>query len=400
MSTLDLRNDISDSVNLILEDIDQHFKKIDCIGFYELFEFVSKIIKDIYEFPDDLIVFKTIQDVLLKDKCENVDVDELRNTVIELEKIPLPAQRTPEWFDFRLTRITASDLASVLNLGKYARRFEVLKTKITGIMNYSPNKYTIHGTKYEPIATSAYEIRNKTSVIEFGCLPHPVYKELGASPDGITPDGIMLEIKCPYSREIKGYPPIYYWTQMQLQLEVADLHCCDFLEINIREYETKEDYIEDTDISGKLSKKYNLEKGIVIVILKADGSEDYRYINFNQDITKQMTEAKEIINKLIDENNEEHSGFVEKYFYFQKYSCIRIYRDTFWFNSILEDVYDFWDEVDEYKKLGIEQHPKYRQKKPKKTSANPIQDYQQKKTLEFIQKFYGDKCLLDTDSDE
>ena len=82
MSTLDLRNDISDSVNLILEDIDQHFKKIDCIGFYELFEFVSKIIKDIYEFPDDLIVFKTIQDVLLKDKCENVDVDELRNTVV------------------------------------------------------------------------------------------------------------------------------------------------------------------------------------------------------------------------------------------------------------------------------------------------------------------------------
>ena len=75
-------------------------------------------------------------------------------------------------------------------------------------MNYSPNKYTIHGTKYEPIATTAYEIRNKTSVIEFGCLPHPIYTTLGASLDGITPDGIMLEIKCPYSREIKGYPPI------------------------------------------------------------------------------------------------------------------------------------------------------------------------------------------------
>ena len=69
---------------------------------------------------------------------------------------------------------------------------EVLKTKITGIMNYSPNKYTIHGTKYEPVATTAYEIRNNTSVIEFGCLPHPIYTELGASPDGITPDCIML----------------------------------------------------------------------------------------------------------------------------------------------------------------------------------------------------------------
>ena len=58
--------------------------------------------------------------------------------------------------------------------------------------------------------TIAYEIRNKTSVIEFGCLPHPIYT-IRCFPDGITPDGIMLEIKCPYSREIKGYPPIY-WT--------------------------------------------------------------------------------------------------------------------------------------------------------------------------------------------
>ena len=160
-----------------------------------LFEFVKNIVHYIFDIQDDLIVFKTIQDLLLKDKCEEQETEDLRNIVTELEKIPLPAQRTPEWFDFRLTRITASDLASVLNLGKYARRFEVLKTKITGIMNYSPNKYTIHGTKYEPVATTAYEIRNNTSVIEFGCLPHPVYTELGASPDGITPDGIMLEIK-------------------------------------------------------------------------------------------------------------------------------------------------------------------------------------------------------------
>ena len=42
---------------------------------------------------------------------------------------------------------------------------------------------------------------------------------LAASPDGITPDGVMLEIKCPLSREIKGIPPIYYWQQMQQQLD-------------------------------------------------------------------------------------------------------------------------------------------------------------------------------------
>ena len=398
MTTLDLRNELNDSLDLILDDIDENLYKINQIGFYELFEFVKSIIHNIYDVHDDLIVFKKIQDKLLKDKCENQDLDTLRKIVVDLEKIPLPAQRTPEWFQFRLTRITASDLASVLNLGKYARRFEVLKTKITGIMNYSPNKYTIHGTKYEPIATTAYEIRNKTSVIEFGCLPHPVYTTLGASPDGITPDGIMLEIKCPYSREIKGYPPIYYWTQMQLQLEVADLWCCDFLEISIKEYESREEFIEDTHIDGKLSKTWNLEKGIVIVILQADGKEDYRYVNFNQHIDKQLLEAQNIISELIEENNENHSSFVTKYFYFKKYSCIRIYRDEFWFNSILEEVDEFWSEVDEYKELGIEKHPKYRVKKEKK-EFNPV-DYQHQKTLDLLDQIYGNKCLLDSDSED
>ena len=397
MTTLDLKQDIINSVKLIVEDIDQNLQKTDFIGFYELFEFVKNIVHYIFDIQDDLIVFKTVQDLLLKDKCEEQDTEDLKNIVIELEKIPLPAQRTPEWFDFRLTRITASDLASVLNLGKYARRFEVLKTKITGIMNYSPNKYTIHGTKYEPVATTAYEIRNNTSVIEFGCLPHPVYTELGASPDGITPDGIMLEIKCPYSREIKGYPPIYYWTQMQLQLEVADLWCCDFLEISIKEYDNLEDFIEDTDITGKLSKKYNLEKGIVIIILKNDGTEDYRYINFNQSIEDQIIESDNLINSLIDENNEDYASFIKKYFYFKKYSCIRIYRDEFWFNSILSDVKDFWEEVDEYKTKGIESHPKYRVKKPKKKFN--ASNWQHQKTLDIFDKMYGDKCLLDSDSD-
>ena len=389
-------NDVSELIKLVLQDINDNFTEIKQIGFYELFEFVNDYIYSIYDIKYDLMVFKVVQDYLLKEDCISTDLEELQNTVKEIEKIPLPAQRTPEWFEFRLTRITASDLASVLNLGKYARRFEVLKTKITGIMNYSPNKYTIHGTKYEPVATAAYENRNKTSVIEFGCLPHPTIMELGASPDGITPDGIMLEIKCPYSREIKGYPPIYYWTQMQLQLQVAELYVCDFLEISIKEYETKEDFIEDTDISGCLSKSYGLEKGIVIVILKSDGKQDYRYVDFNKPIYDQIKQSKEIINELLESNNDEISCVIEKYFYFKKYSCIRIYRDDFWFKSIQPQVMEFWREVNEYKIKGIEQHPKYKNKKQKQKK---LTDYQHEKTLSLIDKFYGEKCLFDSDSD-
>ena len=46
---------------------------------------------------------------------------------------------------------------------------------------------------------------------EFGCIPHPTYPYIGASPDGINIDsesnkyGRMLEIKNIVNREITGY---------------------------------------------------------------------------------------------------------------------------------------------------------------------------------------------------
>ena len=76
----------------------------------------------------------------------------------------------------------------------------------------------------------------KTKVYDYGCLPHPKYKFLAASPDGINDDpesplfGRMLEIKNVVSRKITGIPKKEYWIQMQLQMEVCDLDECDFLE--------------------------------------------------------------------------------------------------------------------------------------------------------------------------
>ena len=76
MTTLDLKNDIINSVKLIVEDIDQNLQKKDFIGFYELFEFVKNIIHYIFDIQDDLIVFETVQDLLLKDKCEEQNTEE------------------------------------------------------------------------------------------------------------------------------------------------------------------------------------------------------------------------------------------------------------------------------------------------------------------------------------
>ena len=89
------------------------------------------------------------------------------------------------------------------------------------------------GVKYEEVAVMIYEQRNSMKVFEYGCIPHPVYDFIGASPDGITDSGIMLEIKCPSSRKITGVIPSYYWCQVQTQLEVCELDRCDFLECKL-----------------------------------------------------------------------------------------------------------------------------------------------------------------------
>ena len=55
----------------------------------------------------------------------------------------------------------------------------------------------------------------------------------------------MLEIKCPYSRQITGIIPKYYFYQVLGQLEVCDLEYCDFLECSNKEYNNSEEYWND-----------------------------------------------------------------------------------------------------------------------------------------------------------
>ena len=166
-----------------------------------------------------------------------------RTQVEKLKNIKLPEQRSPEWYKMRENMITASDFGAILGNSKYDSRNSVLKKKCGLGPPFQGNKFTKWGVKYEEVATDIYRYLNKTDVLEFGCIPHPNYSYLGASPDGITPDGVMLEIKVPYSREFeKDNIPPHYYDQMQGQLEVCDLDECDFLQVKLEEYSDVKEY--------------------------------------------------------------------------------------------------------------------------------------------------------------
>ena len=143
------------------------------------------------------------------------------------------------------------------------------------------NMFVFHGKKYEQIATQLYEHIYNIKVTEFGCVPSEKYKILGASPDGIcsksTLDsnfsdmlGTMLEIKCPAVREIKTKGktmgeicPYYYYCQVQQQLECCDLDKCDFWQCKIEEYESREEYLLDTEFDSVFSEGNNGEQRVI-----------------------------------------------------------------------------------------------------------------------------------------
>jgi len=252
---------------------------------YELFsDICDRFFKPKYTFNDKLS-FKNGTNCF-RNWDEKFKIDEIYTEVIDVpeEKKALeahfqkcfhteqPEQRSAEWYEYRATRITASDTATALDLNPYepVEHFIVKKVDRDRIP-FIDGIFVFHGRKYEPIATLMYEHIYNNKVTEFGCLPSESFKILGASPDGIcsksTLDGkfsnrlgVMLEIKCPFVRGIytKGLIagkicPFYYWCQVQQQLECCNFETCDFWQVNIKEYETREKYLLDTKLDTKLT---------------------------------------------------------------------------------------------------------------------------------------------------
>ena len=138
-------------------------------------------------------------------------------------------QRSQEWLDLRENMITASDVASALGENHYESEDSFVKKKVLRT-KWAGNAATAHGTLLEPLVRDLYDKKFNRKSHEIGLVQHREYPWLGASPDGVTEDGILVEIKCPLTRKIEPNVPKHYWPQVQLQLEITDLEECDFVQ--------------------------------------------------------------------------------------------------------------------------------------------------------------------------
>ena len=284
----------------------------------------------------------------------------------KLSQLKLPEQRSPEWFEMRRDKLTASSFATALGEDHYNSKFKLIHDKLTNAPHIS-NIHTEWGTKYEEIATLFYQLITRTNVVEFGMIPHPDFPIFGASPDGIC-DGSgpmeytarMLEIKCPTRREFwmkrnkSKWMPHHYWMQMQGQMEVCDLDECDFLQVKLEEYKNEEEYKSDIlDLSQPLTHEYpnvpgydttingktkdNLPKGCTISY-KKDGEEKLSYL-----YPKLLLSYEESM-EWIQDNIKTGINIQEiKWWKITRYEIDLVLRDKKWWNSVVPKVMSFYD---------------------------------------------------------
>lgn len=166
-------------------------------------------------------------------------------------------QRSPEWFQARLGKVTASRLADVCartktgwGAGRKNYMAELVAERLTGARQEGfTNAAMQWGTDMEPEARIAYEFYRDATVVETGFIPHPSIAETGASPDGLVRDDGLVEIKCPNTAThletlLGSEIPQKYFYQIQWQLACTGRAWCDFCSFDPRLPESMRLHVE------------------------------------------------------------------------------------------------------------------------------------------------------------
>jgi putative phage-type endonuclease len=152
-------------------------------------------------------------------------------------------QRSEEWFQARLGKVTASRVADVLakiKSGESASRrnykIQLVSERLTGERQETYiNQAMQDGIDREVFARDRY-VQQFGEVEEIGFVKHPTL-EAGASPDGMVGEDGILEIKCPMGSThtetlMTQDVPSRYIPQIQFQLLCTGRKWCDFVSYN------------------------------------------------------------------------------------------------------------------------------------------------------------------------
>ena len=341
---------------------------------------------------------RSIEQKMNDDDCEEYDeYGEEEMNIIEkkiqaLREIPQPVQRTPEWYKFRWNLITASNAWKAFETPSTINQLVYEKCQPLKDFNSDHNEEikmvntntTLHwGQKYEPLSVMMYEHMYNSKVEDFGCIQHPVYKFIGASPDGIIVQsetgryGRMLEIKNIVNREINGIPKKEYWVQMQLQMEVCDLDECDFLETKFVEYPDYDSYKNDSSKSIFAGNEFNSYtttsdgnyKGIIIYFHTKEGKPHYEYMPLNLWTPDDITIWEKVAIHKYESEPYKYTFMKFIYWRLDKLSCVLVLRNKDWFKNNVGQLEKVWNIIEQERVTGYEHRAPVRRAKKDPASS-------------------------------
>jgi putative phage-type endonuclease len=322
----------------------------------ELFEFVENTLEVWYDFASyerrSISYGSTIHE---KTKTNNA-IDLLTQKITSLQNIKQPKQKSKEWYEFRHGMISASNLWKAL--GSESNQNSLIYEKCQPLESTSQQSFysnntesALHwGNKYEQVTVMIYENMFNTQVGEFGCIRHPSYDFIGASPDGINIDptnqryGRMLEIKNVVNRDITGIPKEDYWVQTQIQMEVCDLDECDFVETRFLEHPNADAFYADEEHDYKGVTLCFIERTKMDQVATKSGGPTYIYMPVDAPLDEEAIEEWTQQQKAMQKNN----GLVlleTQYWYLAEFSCVYIPRNKKWFSAVIPKITNIWTTI-------------------------------------------------------
>lgn len=136
-------------------------------------------------------------------------------------------QRTAAWMQQRKGRITGSSAGAALGLCPWRSPDDVIRAMVREYHGY-PSEFVSNpavdwGNNHERSAMLCFMRETGLDVNECGFMPYEDWS--GASPDGITSDDAVLEIKCPFSLRKANpaeFKPLskqgHYYAQVQIEM--------------------------------------------------------------------------------------------------------------------------------------------------------------------------------------
>jgi putative phage-type endonuclease len=190
-------------------------------------------------------------------------------------------QGSDAWFASRLGKVTASRVADIVaktksgySTSRANYMAQLVVERLTGVkFETFTNSAMEWGTQTEPLARSAYEVKNDVMVDETGLVDHPTIAMSGASPDGLVGDDGLIEIKCPNTSThidtvLSGEADKRYLCQMQWQLAVTGRKWCDFVSYDPRMPDNLKLFIKRVERDDELIQE--LEAEVVKFIQELD----------------------------------------------------------------------------------------------------------------------------------